>query len=58
MCRIVEECVMEAEARMIVKMTEALSEKVESIGQACALLDLSMEEYRRAKEYLIQIQAV
>ena len=54
-CSIVEECVMEAESRMVVRMTENAARKVGSIEKACELLDIKEEEYLTAKKCLTQL---
>lgn len=51
-CSIVEECVMEAESRMVVRMTETVAKKMGSIEKACEFLGVKKEEYLRAKECL------
>lgn len=55
-CSIVEECVMEAESRMVVRMTETVAKKVGSIEKACELLDVKKEEYLGAKRCLAEIE--
>lgn len=56
-CSIVEECVMEAESRMVVRMAETAAKKVGSLEKACELLEIKEEEYLAAKKYLIQLKA-
>lgn len=56
-CSIVEECVMEAESRMVVRMTETAAKKLGSLEKACELLEVKEEEYLTAKKCLIQLKA-
>lgn len=56
-CSIVEECVMEAESRMVVRMTETVAKKVGSLEKACEMLEIKREEYVGAKKCLAQLLA-
>ena len=55
-CSIVEECVMEAESRMVVRMTETVAGKVGSIEKACEFLEVKKEEYLGAKKCLAELK--
>lgn len=55
-CSIVEECVMEAESRMVVRMTETVAKKVGSLEKACEILEVKKEEYLGAKRWLTEIE--
>lgn len=54
-CSIVEECVMEAESRMVVRMTETVAKKVGSLEKAYEMLEINKEEYMGAKKCLAQL---
>lgn len=55
-CSIVEECVMEAESRMIVRMTETVAGKLGSLEKACEMLEVKREEYLGAKGVLAEMK--
>lgn len=55
-CSIVEECVMEAESRMVVRMTETVAKKLGSLEKACELLEVKEGEYLAAKKCLTQLK--
>lgn len=55
-CSIVEECVMEAESRMIVRMTETAAGKLGSLEKACEMLEVKQEQYLGAKRCLTEMK--